>query len=62
MKTNLTITNDSNFSALFFSVLGLGYSVVRFITAEKYSVIPLFLICLVIFCKNSIRIIKENRK
>jgi hypothetical protein len=62
MKTNSTITKQANYPVLFFSALGLGYSVVRFITEETYSVIPLFLISLVIFSKNSIAILNENKK
>lgn len=62
MKSNSTITNQANYPILFFSALGLGYSLVRFIMTEKHSVIPLFLISLVIFCKNIIPIIRENRK
>jgi hypothetical protein len=62
MKTNSTNTNNPNYPILFFSALGLGYSVVRFITEETYSVIPLFLISLVIFSKNSIALLNENKK
>ena len=62
MKTNSTITNQINYPVLFFSALGLGYSIVKFLMTEKYSVIPLFLISLVIFSKNIIPLIRDNKK
>lgn len=62
MKSNSTLLKQVNHPVLFFSALGLGYAVVKFITTEKNSVIPLFLISLVIFSRNIIPLIRNNKK
>lgn len=61
MKSNSTITSNSNSALIFFSALGLGYSIVKYFITEKSQVIPLFIISLIIFSRSILPLFKNNK-